>query len=273
MFKRTFIPAKAGAIWGLRAVVDTLFPPGCWADEEAMGMGGLSEKVRREIGVLAAQNYCRRCGLTVGPFARNDWRNRCHRCGQRNAGVKRTARVGTFSEPLITLVHRLKFGRSWEVAEVLAPFLHHAIEQVATESGVGVDYLVPVSLHWTRRAQRGFNQAEELARKVAVLGGWQVRCALRRVRRTAEQARIDTPTRRAENLKDAFVCRKDAWRGALADKHLWLIDDVSTTGATLRAAAMAIVKLPKEMRPASLNAAVVCVTDHGSPPAEAEVVG
>ncbi|MCL2645555.1 MAG: hypothetical protein FWD61_00955 [Phycisphaerales bacterium] len=255
----------------VRSVVDTLFPPTCWMDKEAVGAeGGLSEKVRMEIGQLAAQNYCRCCGLTVGPFAVNDWRNRCHRCGERDAGVKRTARVGTFSEPLITLVHRLKFGRSWEVALVLAPFLRHAIERVAEESGVGVDYLVPVPLHWTRRAQRGFNQAEELARQTAMLGEWKVRCPLRRVRRTAQQARIDSPMQRAENLRGAFVCRKDA---ALAGKHLWLIDDVSTTGATLHAAAMAIAKLPKELRPASLSAAVICITDHGSPPPVAEIVG
>ena len=232
--------------------------------------GGLSEKVRMEIGQLASQNYCRRCGLTIGPEARNDWRNQCHRCGQRNAGVKRIARVGTFSDPLVTLVHRLKFGRAWEVAMVLAPFLHHAIERIAEESGVGVDYLIPVPLHWTRRAKRGFNQAEELARKTATLGGWEVRCPLRRVRRTAAQARIDSPSRRAENLKGAFVCRKDA---GLAGQHVWLIDDVSTTGATLRAAAMAIAKLPREMQPESLSAAVVCVTDHGAPLPVMEVVG
>jgi ComF family protein len=184
--------------------------------------------------------------------------------------VRRIARVGTFGEPLVTLIHRLKFGRSWEVARVLAPFMHHAISRVAEEVKVPVDVLVPVPLHWMRRARRGFNQAEELAREAGRLGGWRVIRPLRRVRRTAEQARIDAPSRRAENLQGAFSGLPDR---RLRAKHVWIVDDVSTTGATIHAAATALRKLPEDCRPASINAAVVCVTDHGSPPARVEILG
>jgi ComF family protein len=251
------------------SVVDVLLPQGCWAggpDEVALG---LSTKVREQIARLAAQHYCPFCGLTVGPHEKHDRRNPCGRCGLRLTGADRIARVGTFSEPLVTLVHRLKFGRSWEVAEVAAPFLCQAVLRVAEDARVPVDLLVPVPLHWSRRARRGFNQAEELARAAAALGRWPVGQLLRRTRRTAEQAMTDTAEQRRVNLRGAFVCRARACR-MLAGKHVWLIDDVTTTGATLHAAAGALRSLPKVRRPASISAAVLCVTDRAAaPPAAA----
>ncbi len=252
-------------------LTDVLFPSLCWADPTANeAVSGLSTAARIEIAHLAEQRYCRACGLTTGPFSQNDALFKCGRCEQRDAGVVRVARVGTFSGPLATLVRRLKFERSWEVAEVLGPLLYQALVRVSEESAVPVDAMVPVPLHWMRRAQRGFNQAEELAREVAAVSGWTVSTPLRRKRRTAAQASLDSRTRRAENLKDAFVCRATE---TLAGKHVWLIDDVSTTGATLHAAATAMRKLPKGMRPASINAAVICITDHASPPATANPGG
>ena len=227
---------------------------------------GLSDAARIAIAELAAQTYCVRCGLTTGPYALNDKKNPCGRCAGRLAGISQTARVGTFSEPLIGLVHRLKFGKAWEVAGVLAPFMYQALLRVSEEKNVPVDFLLPVPLHWTRRAKRGFNQSEELARETARLAGWKIRKPLKRIRRTTAQAKITAPAARAENLNGAFFCRSDP---ALAGKHVWLIDDVTTTGATLHAAGLALRQLPKECRPASVNAAVVCVTDHGSPPATA----
>ena len=235
----------------LRSAADVLFPPTCWAHGEAVdAVAGLSEGARLQIGKLAAQEYCRRCGLTIGPFVGNDLKFRCGRCAGRLAGISRVARVGTFSEPLIGLVHRLKFGRSWEVAGVVAPFLYHAMMRTAEETGGRVDCVVPVPLHWWRRAQRGFNQAEELARETVKLGGWEIRSALRRVRRTGAQAKISAPTVREENVKGAFVCRTGA---GIAGKHVWLVDDVVTTGATLHAAAACCVSCRRSYGPRRLE--------------------
>ena len=247
-------------------VVDVIVPQGCWAGGQGEVALGLSLDAREEIGTLAAQRYCFHCGLSAGPFEKHDVSNPCGRCGERDAGVVRMSRVGTFSEPLVTLVHRLKFGRAWEVAAVLAPFLYQATLRVAEESGVPVDALMPVPLHWRRKAQRGFNQAEELARALHELSGWPVAHALRRTRPTLEQALTESASKRADNLRGAFSCSTGAG-GRVAGKHIWLMDDVTTTGATLHAAANAIRKLHRDERPASINAVVVCVTDLRSPPA------
>jgi ComF family protein len=248
------------------SVVDVLLPQSCWAGGAGEVTLGLSTATRDAMARLAAQRYCWYCGLTVGPHEKHDRRHPCGRCGQRQAGADRVARVGTFTEPLVTLVHRLKFGRSWEAAEVLAPFLYQAILPIAEETRSPVELLIPVPLHWSRRARRGFNQADELARATAALSGWPVGHVLRRTRRTAEQAMTDTAEQRRDNLRGAFSCLARADR-MVAGKHVWLMDDVTTTGATLHAAASALRTLPKRQRPSSISAAVLCVTDHAAAPA------
>lgn len=247
-------------------VVDVLLPQRCWAEGQGEVFMGLSAVARTEIGTLAAQPYCRFCGLSVGPYESHDKQNPCGRCGTRDVGVDRIARVCTFTPPLVPLVHRLKFGKSWELAAILAPFLYQAIVQVAEAQHIAVDLLVPVPLHWSRRAARGFNQAEELARETAALGGWRVANVLYRKKRTAEQAQTDSAAQRHVNLRGAFACRTSAARH-VAGRHIWLIDDVSTTGATLHAAAAALRHLPRSSKPKSINAAVLCVTDHTVQPA------
>jgi len=100
--------------------------------------------------------------------------------------------------------------------------------------------LVPVPLHRSRRRDRGFNQSEVLARLVARDGGPPLRTGLlRRVRATAQQAKLDDPGARAANLRDAFgsVRRADDAAGRCP---LIVVDDVVTSGATVLAAAGAL---------------------------------
>jgi ComF family protein len=246
-------------------VLDVTLPPRCWADgSDAAGALGLSDETRAQIARLSMQRYCFHCGLNVGPFEAHDARDPCGRCGEREVGVAHVARVGVFKDPLIALIHRLKFGRSWEIARILAPFLFQSLLRVSEATHTPVEALIPVPLHWSRRMMRGFNQAEELARETAALAGsrqWPVLKALRRKRRTSEQARIESPARRAQNLRGAFTPA----RANVAGLHVWLIDDVSTTGATIHAAAAALRRRPPTPPPASINAAVLCITDHRTP--------
>ena len=101
----------------------------------------------------------------------------------------------------------------------------------------GADLAVPVPLHWRRRLDRGFNQAEALAREL----GLPVCRALRRRRRTPPQVELPADARHA-NVRDAFAL---AWRQRIGARPLSgaivvLVDDVSTTGATLDACALVL---------------------------------
>ncbi len=97
------------------------------------------------------------------------------------------------------------------------------------------DLVLAVPLHRRRKLERGFNQAELLAKHVAAQIGVIVGHDLKRIRYTPPQAKQDGEERR-KNVKDAFV-----WKGeSLAGKQVLLVDDVVTTGATLSACAEAL---------------------------------
>lgn len=240
-------------------LTDLLFPPQCWATRapiESQDLG-LAPDVRVQIAQAMALPYCHRCGMTTGPYTHHARGSPCLNCARRNLGVASIARVGTFDPPLADLVRQFKFDRRWELASILAPFLVQAIQLQAAEDKLQVTTLVPVPLHWRRRMQRGFDQAEELARAAAALAGVRVTLALRRIRPTHEQSLTQSATQRSANLRGAFAPRNVN----LAGEHVWLIDDVCTTGATLHAAAQALRSLPLARRPATVRAGVLCVTD------------
>ncbi len=104
------------------------------------------------------------------------------------------------------------------------------------------DYIVPVPLHPLRLRMRTFNQAEDLARYIAsrITPGvtHAVRCdILQRTRFTMAQARRPSRTAREKNVRGAFHI---ATPPRVRDAHILLIDDVATSGATLRACADAL---------------------------------
>jgi ComF family protein len=242
-----------------RPLEDLVWPERCWAAGTPLAADetALTDAVRQQIARGILWPYCTRCGSTTGPHTAHDRRRPCVECVHRPLGVARVARVGTYDPPLTKLVRQLKFGRRWEVAAVLAPFLLQALAPQRA-AGAKVDVLVPVPLHRLRRWARGFDQSEMLAAATARLdGGIPMASALRRIRRTHEQSRTASAHERRENLRGAFAC-VDPRR--VAGRHVWLVDDVTTTGATIHAAALALRHLPLDQRPASINALVVCAT-------------
>jgi ComF family protein len=137
------------------------------------------------------------------------------------------------------LVHQLKYKGHQEIGLYLGQRMGEALLQ----SGrfVGLDCLVPMPLHAAREKRRGYNQAEVLCRgmaqamQVPVGNGWVVR-----VRHTATQTQQQR-TDRWLNVDAGFAVADTA---LLAGKHILLVDDVVTTGATLDACGNAILQVP-----------------------------
>jgi len=94
--------------------------------------------------------------------------------------------------------------------------------------GVTLDAVVPVPLHRSRAARRGYDQAVLLAHAVAARTGLPLRPALHRIRGGLPQVELDLVAR-AANVKGAFVAEVGSLRGL----RVAIVDDVSTTGATL----------------------------------------
>lgn len=114
-----------------------------------------------------------------------------------------------------------------------------------------VDMVVPVPLHWTRKWKRGYNQAEVIAGAVAEALGAPMRTDLiKRRKRTTTQTRMEVEDKR-KNVAEAFVSTPSLAGIAAQDsvRHLLLIDDVFTTGATLHACFAALrTVLPASVR-------------------------
>lgn len=145
-------------------------------------------------------------------------------------------------------IHALKYGRMHPAAQRLGAMLGEAIAQLAPQISTGLAttelLVVPVPLHRTKHRQRGFNQARVLAQcAIAALRKshpeWQLMLApstLMRLRSTESQAGL-THRQRRLNVRGAFkVSDPEAVRG----RHVLLVDDILTTGATARAAAQSL---------------------------------
>lgn len=138
--------------------------------------------------------------------------------------------LGYFDNRLQSIIHDLKFRGLKPLAAGLGRGLADLITPVADR--VKADYIVPVPLHDSRRLGRGFNQAEEIAREISARLDVSLQTELLfAVRKTRQQARLPAAQREA-NVRGAFAV--DDELGILQGKRVILVDDVTTTGATLR---------------------------------------
>ena len=143
----------------------------------------------------------------------------------------------SYREPLVReLIHYYKYAGVRDIASIFAD------EIVAFLGFYGIRpqepaVLVPIPLHRSRERKRGFNQARLLAEALAERLKLPVADALRRIRATAPQVGMDSFEERRTNVTDAFSVNEPA---AIAGSTVILIDDVSTSGATLSEAARAL---------------------------------
>lgn len=129
------------------------------------------------------------------------------------------------------LIHLYKYARIKTLAKPLGDLLAQALPRDER-----FDAVVPVPLHWRRHWQRGFNQSELLARRIARSSGIPVVNALRREKPTATQASLSI-TGRGRNVTGAFACKRTS---LMEGRRILLIDDVMTTGATAASCALAL---------------------------------
>ena len=150
----------------------------------------------------------------------------CPRCRRSRPSLDRARAIGAYEGVLRAIVHALKYEGRRSLARPLATMMRDR----GTDVLAGAACVVPVPLHPSRRRERGFNQAVDLAQRI----GLPVRHALCRVRATATQATLPA-AQRHKNVRGAFAVTRVV-RG-LRSATVVLIDDVCTTGATLDACA------------------------------------
>lgn len=140
-----------------------------------------------------------------------------------------------YSGAAVPLLEAYKYTGDRSLAVVLAAEI---LPKFPPEWTPETTLLVPIPLHWTRQFWRGFNQSALLSRALAEATGIPQCALLRRRRRTQQQARLGKAARE-QNLTGAFVVRKCAC-SLPRSTRIVLVDDVYTTGATMRSAAGAL---------------------------------
>jgi ComF family protein len=177
---------------------------------------------------LDAEFFCVSCRTPFQNAFPLDEEGRCALCRSGLRGFDAAYAYGAYEGPLRRLIHLFKYSKIRTLARPLGGLLMRALPRDER-----FDAIVPVPLYWRRRLQRGFNQAELLARGISRSTGIPVIRALRRVHATPTQAGLSNSARR-RNVAAAFRSRP------IAGKRILLIDDVMTTGSTATACANAL---------------------------------
>lgn len=157
--------------------------------------------------------------------------------------------VGAYQDPLKQLI----LAKSYQ-DKLACYYIAELIFNHMRSIGMSADYLVPVPLHWTRYAKRGYNQSYEIAKYLSRWSNIPIVHALRRVKCTDFQAKHNKVGRK-QNVQGAFTITNNV-ADKVRYKNLLLVDDVMTTGATLREAGRTMLVF----KPLSLKAIALART-------------
>jgi len=220
---------------GASAWLNVLYPPHCAYCRAAL------ESLPDDLALCLAcrellrsddRPACLRCGSTLpeGSAARPT----CPRCPRPAFAFKNVIRLGPYTGALRAAVLRMKQPPEEPLAAALGRWFAEC--RGPALRSLGAEMIVAVPMHWRRRIWRGTNSAEVLAERLAqalALPVWQ---PLLRSRFTPPQGPLSA-SERQENLRQAFsISRASLVRG----KHVLLVDDILTTGATCRSATQAL---------------------------------
>lgn len=188
--------------------------------------------------------FCARCGDALTSPASSPASGLCRACRMAPPPFVRAVAFGLYEERMRGALHALKYDELLPAARPLGNMLAHAIAKLAIEAPSEL-LVVPVPLHRSRLARRGFNQARLLSLHALKFlrkshPAWKLTLAsttLMRLRETESQAGL-TPRQRRINVRGAFSVSTPATVSAM---HILLVDDIFTTGATARAASQALL--------------------------------
>lgn len=178
---------------------------------------------------------CIKCGRAMND---NNPKEVCFECSRQTHFFDRGYVCSEYGVHEKTILYELKYASEGYIGDVLGEVL---FDKMSAELGEDVltavyDIVIPVPIYRARQQQRGFNQAEIIARSFAKKAGLHVDSEiLARIRPTAAMKGLD-PSERRQNIKDAF-CIRTRKRPRLEGARTLLIDDIYTTGATLDEAA------------------------------------
>lgn len=254
VFARLGHQALAAARATFTNTLDFVVPPSCPICRQLVQMdGGLCGTCWRQVPWIDGP-VCNRLGLPLaydlGPGAVSA------EALANPPEFDRMRAVCTHEGVAPQLVHALKFANQRHLADALGAMMARAGRALLGEPNT---VLVPVPLHPLRQLQRRYNQSALLARAISTITGAPVvHNSVRRIKRTRQQLALSRGDR-LRNVRGAFKLTGKG-EAALAGKHVVLIDDVHTTGATLDALALTLTSQAAVARPKQVDALVFSTT-------------
>lgn len=225
-----------------RDVLDWIFPRTCSLCGEVGAPHDPCADCERSLEALLLRTVCSRCAAPlpadpadpVDPSAPAAGPT-CPACLERPPPFDRVVGPWSFAPPLSSLIHRMKYHRELAAAAALGRLLAREAASRPGFAAPGAVIGMPISRR--RLLQRGFNHADELAAIVRRALGLPLRRGVRIDRRhTPPQAKAENAAMRHANVAGAFHVRR--WPAGL--RHVAVVDDVLTTGATASALAEAL---------------------------------
>ena len=224
------------------ALVSVFFPAGCRLCERVLVSASTVPICEKCLGSFAAVGgaVCEICGqplaawsLSGAPEERATERLVCPECQTREYSFERARSYGLYKAGLVRAIVLLKFER----IEPLGRWFASRLADVVRIEGLAADAVVPVPLHRQRERERGYNQADLIARPLARKLGLPYRAVLLVRTKPRPDKHILSLEERWDSVRGAFATRP----GTQVDNlRVLLVDDVMTTGATLDACARAL---------------------------------
>lgn len=155
----------------------------------------------------------------------------CGDCLSNPKPFQRTVAAFTYAHPIDFLINRFKHHRHFVCGNHLSHYLLPLL-RTAYAGDTWPSLLLPMPLHWTRRYMRGFNQSDAIASQLQAGLDIPVSHCCRRLKRNPRQQGLKRSAR-LHNLHKAFAVQGSAAKESLKGRHVAVIDDVMTTGATV----------------------------------------
>lgn len=222
----------------LRTLSQNFLPSKCLLCASTLQNGLLCLGCQMDLPHLSHKNLCQQCGLQIESLS-----NFCGHCLHQPPLFDRSIIPFAYEYPLNGLIHQFKYRRHLTCGKLLGQMLAEHLKHYAhdDDAWLAPDLLIPAPMHWLKRWQRGFNQAEFLAQHVAL--ELDIPLATRMVKRTHKTPAQKELTRaeRQQNLRKAFVISEKN-RAHIIGKRIAIIDDVVTTTATVRELSQLLMK-------------------------------
>lgn len=226
-------------------LLDLIFPRFCLGCQKELNLKQASficEACLNNISLNSGAE-CRICGL------RNK-NGTCQKC-RKKTFLNGLFAAGKYQDPVLKeAIHQFKYQSLKSLKKPLAGLLINYIKKENLKELLSSPVLTPIPLTWSRKLKRGFNQSELLAKELSLVFNWPIINLLKRQKSGPPQARIKDWQARKKNISGAFCLNSkffnypqlipemiDSGNQSKQCKKVILVDDVSTSGATLEEAA------------------------------------